>query len=76
MSETSGSPVKDRYPLRPATYIHPDSMGEIMSDMSITPDQIREARERSLMTQQQLADAVGVSRRTIVSWERGESAAP
>jgi DNA-binding XRE family transcriptional regulator len=44
-----------------------------MSDMSITPDQIREGRERLHMTQQQLADEVGVSRRTVTSWERGES---
>jgi transcriptional regulator with XRE-family HTH domain len=49
-------------------------MGENrMSDMSLTPDQIREGRERRHMTQQQLADEVGVSRRTVTSWERGQS---
>ena len=45
-----------------------------MSDMSsITGEQIRAARELARMTQQQLADDVGVSLRTVSSWERGES---
>lgn len=34
---------------------------------------IREARERAGMTQQQLADQVGVSLRTVGNWERGKS---
>jgi transcriptional regulator with XRE-family HTH domain len=41
--------------------------------MSITGEQIKDARERHRMTQQELADAVGVSSRTVGSWERGES---
>ena len=44
-----------------------------MDDMSITAEQIKAGRERLRMTQQQLADEVGVSLRTVSSWERGES---
>ena len=44
-----------------------------MSDMNITPEQIKEGRERMRMTQSQLAEEVGVSLRTVSSWERGES---
>jgi DNA-binding transcriptional regulator YiaG len=40
---------------------------------SFTADEIRAGRERKMMTQQELADAVGVSLRTVNSWERGES---
>jgi transcriptional regulator with XRE-family HTH domain len=36
-------------------------------------EQIRDARERCRMSQSQLAYAVGVSLRTVGSWERGES---
>jgi transcriptional regulator with XRE-family HTH domain len=35
--------------------------------------EIKEARERRQMTQQDLAELVGVSLRTVGSWERGES---
>jgi len=41
--------------------------------MDITSEQIKSARERRQMTQQELADEVGVSLRTVGSWERGES---
>ena len=41
--------------------------------MDITAEQIRTARERSRMTQQELADNIGVSLRTVGSWERGET---
>jgi len=41
--------------------------------MDITAEQIKSARERRRMTQQELADEVGVSLRTVGSWERGES---
>lgn len=41
--------------------------------MNISGDQIKEAREQHRMTQQELADAVGVSLRTVGSWERGEA---
>jgi DNA-binding transcriptional regulator YiaG len=44
---------------------------EHMSD--ITAEEIKTGRERMRMTQQQLADAVGVSLRTVSSWERGQS---
>jgi len=44
-----------------------------MDDMAITAEQIKAGRERLHMTQQQLADEVGVSLRTVSSWERGES---
>lgn len=40
---------------------------------SISADDIRDGRERKGMTQAQLADAVGVSMRTVGSWERGQS---
>lgn len=40
---------------------------------SITADEIKAGRERKMMTQKELADAVGVSLRTVSSWERGES---
>jgi transcriptional regulator with XRE-family HTH domain len=41
--------------------------------MNITGEQIKEARERRQLTQQELADELGVSLRTVGSWERGES---
>lgn len=41
--------------------------------MEISAEDIRNGRERVHMTQQQLADEVGVSKRTIGGWERGES---
>jgi transcriptional regulator with XRE-family HTH domain len=41
--------------------------------MNITGEQIKDARERRQMTQQELADELGVSLRTVGSWERGES---
>jgi len=44
---------------------------EHMTD--ITADEIKTGRERMRLTQQQLADAVGVSLRTVSSWERGQS---
>lgn len=37
----------------------------------ITGDEIRRARERAGMTQEQLGAAVGVSLRTVGNWERG-----
>ena len=45
-----------------------ESMG-----MSITAEQIRAARERLEMTQQDLADELGVSLRTVGNWERGDT---
>jgi DNA-binding transcriptional regulator YiaG len=44
---------------------------EFMSDISA--EEIKTGRERMRLTQQQLADAVGVSLRTVSSWERGQS---
>jgi len=41
--------------------------------MDITSEQIKSARERRQMTQAELAEEVGVSLRTVGSWERGES---
>lgn len=41
--------------------------------MEISGQQIKEARERKRMTQAELADELGVSMRTVGSWERGES---
>lgn len=41
--------------------------------MSANGNDIRAARERKQMTQQDLADAVGVSLRTITNWETGAS---
>lgn len=41
--------------------------------MTITGEAIKEARERRRITQQELADELGVSLRTVGSWERGES---
>lgn len=39
----------------------------------ITGSDIKAARERKRMTQKELADELGVSMRTVGSWERGES---
>jgi transcriptional regulator with XRE-family HTH domain len=44
-----------------------------MEVMSISAEQIRSGRERLMMTQQQLADELGVSLRTVGNWERGET---
>jgi transcriptional regulator with XRE-family HTH domain len=45
-----------------------------MADMSsFTAEDIKNGRERLRMTQQQLADELGVSLRTVGAWERGES---
>lgn len=41
--------------------------------MNINGEQIKEARERLHMTQAELAEELGVSLRTVGSWERGES---
>lgn len=41
--------------------------------MEISAEDIKNGRERLQMTQQELADEVGVSKRTIGGWERGES---
>jgi transcriptional regulator with XRE-family HTH domain len=41
--------------------------------MEITGEMIKASRERQRMTQQELADEVGVSLRTVGSWERGET---
>lgn len=39
-------------------------------------DAVRRAREQAGLTQEQLADAVGVDRKTIGRWERGETTDP
>lgn len=39
----------------------------------ISGDHIRAAREAAGLTQQQLANALGVTLRTVGNWERGES---
>lgn len=44
-----------------------------MAVMNINGEQIKEARERLHMTQAELAEELGVSLRTVGSWERGES---
>lgn len=36
-------------------------------------DQLRGARERRRMTQQQLADVIGVDRKTVDNWENGRT---
>lgn len=54
--------------------LHSSKSQNRISDMeNITGAQIKAARERKHMTQQELADELGVSMRTIGSWERGES---
>lgn len=40
------------------------------------PERLTLAREKRKLTKQQLADACGVSRRTITAWERGEIESP
>jgi DNA-binding transcriptional regulator YiaG len=37
----------------------------------MSPDQFRLARQSIRQTQQQLADRLGVSRRTVINWETG-----
>jgi len=37
----------------------------------MTGEQIRQARERRGLTQEQLAQAIGVGQRTVGNWERG-----
>lgn len=44
-----------------------------MSDMGITAEEIRAGRERRRLTQAELAAEIGVSLRTVGSWENGES---
>lgn len=39
----------------------------------MTGPEIKAARERAHMTQQELAEKVGVGLRTVGNWERGES---
>ena len=48
-------------------------MGKKVALMEISPEEIRNGRERLQMTQQQLAEELGVSKRSIGSWERGET---
>ena len=48
--------------------------GVVTTPLPLTGDQIRRAREALRMTQQELADELGVGLRTIGRWERGESA--
>lgn len=42
----------------------------------MTGDQLRAERGRLGMTQQELADALGVGRRTVVAWEQDERPVP
>lgn len=42
----------------------------------MTPVQIKALRIELRLTQAQLAEAVGVARTTVVSWERGEQTTP
>jgi DNA-binding transcriptional regulator YiaG len=39
--------------------------------MSPHPDTIRDVRDGCLLTQQQMADCLGVCRRTVQEWEAG-----
>lgn len=39
--------------------------------MTVSGDNIREARERAGLTQEQLAQRLGVTMRTVGNWERG-----
>lgn len=39
----------------------------------MTGKQIKDARERAQLTQQELASKIGVGMRTIGNWERGET---
>lgn len=45
---------------------------EIVETMTLG-DRIRTARQRARLTQQQLADRVGVGRRTVDNWENGRT---
>jgi len=51
-------------------------MLHIMLDIIEIADKIREARKQRKMTQQQLADAAGISRRALIDLEAGRSPDP
>jgi len=46
------------------------------SETSMTPDELRDWRDTQLLSQQGLADQLGVDHMTISRWERGERAIP
>ena len=50
--------------------------GDGAARAGLTPAAIRVARERRGWYQQQLANAIGVSARTVGNWERGETVTP
>src|SRR5690606_9976574 len=53
-----------------ARHFHPTPQQELTT-MTITGDEIRAARERAGLTQEQLAQRLRVSMRTVGNWERG-----
>lgn len=48
-------------------------MGGMAAEVIALRVQIRDARERRHMTQQQLADVLGVDRKTVDNWENGRT---
>ena len=49
---------------------------EQLDRIRMTPAELKSLRSRLGYTQQELAEAVGVSRRAIIYWELGERAIP
>jgi Zn-dependent peptidase ImmA (M78 family)/transcriptional regulator with XRE-family HTH domain len=54
----------------------PEGLWTDQIDESFNPSRLKLARERRGLTKQQLADLCGVSRRTVTSWETGDTDSP
>ena len=54
----------------------PEGLWTDQIDESFNPSRLKIARERRGLTKQQLADLCGVTRRTVTSWETGDTDSP
>lgn len=48
-------------------------MSDGVTTTGLTPEQVREVRERADLSQREFADALGVGHRTVTAWENGEN---